>query len=212
MTMSEDLIKSLVAQHKPVAPFSAKPGVFFAVIATAFAILVCHILYGIRADALSGRPRDDLIIKAGLLFVLGTAAFSATLSMARPGIGKYANGWLWVALIAAFFPAYALYLAIAGQFPMWVLYASSGIRCFVTSLAFGITIAAGLIIWLRTAAPVRPHRIGWSVGVSSGAFATMAYSLTCPSYGIAYAGVWYTLAIMTTAVICRLCVPRLIRW
>jgi hypothetical protein len=212
MTMSEELIQSLVAQHRKVRPFSAKPGLLFAAAATSMAILACHILYGIRSDLLAGMPGDDLIIKAGLLFVLGAAALSATISMARPGVGKNANGWLWAALIAAIFPAYALFLALAGQFPMGVLYASSGIRCFVTSFSFGISIAAGLIIWLRSAAPVRPNRIGWSVGVASGAFATMAYSLTCPNNGIAYAGLWYTLAIFSTAVVSRITVPQLLRW
>jgi hypothetical protein len=40
----------------------------------------------------------------------------------------------------------------------------------------------------------------------------MAYSLTCPSNSIAYAGLWYSLAVLGTAVICRLAVPRLLRW
>jgi hypothetical protein len=210
--MSEDLIKSLVSSHRQVRPFSAIPGLFITIAVTSVAILACHILYGIRTDLITGNPGDDLIIKAGLLLVLGSAAFSATLSMARPGIGKYVNGWLWVAMIAGLFPAYAVYLALAGQFPMWVLSESSGIRCFITSFVFGVAIASGLIFWLRSAAPVRLNRIGWSIGVTSGAFATMAYSLTCPNNGIAYAGVWYTLAIIATALLCRIVVPPLIRW
>jgi hypothetical protein len=210
--MSEELIRALVADHKQVTPFSAKPGLLFAFIGTFVAITACHALYGIRPDLLAGAPGDDLIIKSGLLFILGAAAFSATLTMARPGIGKYVNGWLWVALIAAIFPIYTLFLAVTGQFPTAILYASTGIRCFLTSFLFGVSIAAGLVIWLRTAAPVRPNRIGWSVGVTSGAFATMAYSLTCPNNGIAYAGLWYTLAIMATAILCRFVVPRLLRW
>jgi hypothetical protein len=117
-----------------------------------------------------------------------------------------------VVLIAAIFPAYAILLAVTGNFPMTVLYAKSGIRCFFTSSILGVLIASGLILWLRKAAPVRLNRIGWSVGVTSASFATMAYSFTCPSNGIAYAGLWYTLAILTTAGLCRLIVPRLLRW
>lgn len=212
MKMSEDLIKLLVADHKQVQPFSAKPGLLFAFASTVVAIAACHTMYGIRPDLLAGAPRDDLIIKSGLLFVLGAAAFSATLSMARPGIGKNVNGWLWVALIAAIFPIYTILLAVTGQFPVGILYAKTGIRCFLTSFTFGVSIASGMVLWLRTSAPVRPNRIGWSVGATSGAFATMAYSLTCPDNGIAYAGLWYTLAILATAFLCRLAVPRLLRW
>jgi hypothetical protein len=212
MKMSEELIRSLVAGHKKVKPFNPKIGAVFIVISTAVAIIACHMLYGIRSDVLSASPGPDMVIKSGLLFFLGLSAFFSTLSMARPGIGKNANSWLWVALVAGIFPAYTLFLAVTSQFPTWVIYASTGIRCFVTSSVLGIAIASGLIAWLRTAAPVRLKRIGWSVGVASGAFSTMAYSFTCPNNGIAYAGVWYTMAMLVTAVACRLAVPRILKW
>jgi hypothetical protein len=212
MIMSEELIRSLVADHSQVKPFNPKIGTIFTVISTAAAILACHMMYGIRADVLAASPGPDMVIKSGLLFFLGLSAFYSTLAMARPGIGKNTNSWLWVALVAAIFPAYTLFLAVSDQFPSWVLYARTGIQCFITSCAIGIFIASGLIAWLRTAAPVRLERIGWSVGVASGSFATMAYSFTCPNNGMAYAGVWYTLAILTTSIACRFAVPRILKW
>jgi hypothetical protein len=212
MIMSEELIRSLVADHSQVKPFNPKIGTIFVVISTSAAILACHMLYGIRSDVLSLSPGPDIFVKSGLLFLLGLSGFFSTLSMARPGVGKNANSWLWVALVAAIFPAYTLFLAATAQFPMWVVYASTGIRCFVTSSLFGIMIASGLVAWLRTAAPVRLERIGWSVGVASSSFATMAYSFTCPNNGMAYAGVWYTLAILVTSVACRFAVPRILKW
>jgi hypothetical protein len=212
MKMNDDLIKLLVADHSQVKPFSPKIGTIFIVISTIAAIIMCHMLYGIRPDVLSASPGPDMVIKSGVLLFLGLAAFFSTLSMARPGIGKNSNGWLWVALVAAIFPAYTMFLVVTSQFPMWVVYASSGIRCFVTSSVIGVLIASGLIIWLRGAAPVRLNRIGWSVGVASSSFATMAYSFTCPNNGIAYAGVWYTLAILGTSIACRIAVPRILKW
>jgi hypothetical protein len=212
MIMSDELIRSLVADHSQVKPFNPRIGTLFTVMSTAAAIFLCHMLYGIRADVLSAKPGPDMVIKSGLLFCLGLSAFFSTLAMARPGIGRNSNSWLWVALVAAIFPVYTLFLAVSDQFPTWVIYASTGIRCFVTSCAIGVFIASGLIAWLRTAAPVRLKRIGWSVGVTSGAFATMAYSFTCPNNGMAYAGVWYTLAILATSIACRFAVPRLLKW
>lgn len=212
MKMSEDLIKSLVAQHQQVRPFSATPGWAFAAIGACIAALACHLAFGFRADLLVGSPHDIVVVRAAVLLVLGVAALAATASMARPGVGKHADGWLWVALVAAIFPLNALLAALAGQFPVEIVYANSGIRCLLVSPAIGVAMASGLVIWLRTAAPVRPKRLGWSVGVASGSLATMAYSLACPSNSIAYAGLWYTLAVMGTAVLCRLAVPRLLRW
>jgi hypothetical protein len=210
--MSEELIASLVAQHREVRPFDAKPGWIFAAASVLLAAFACSALFGFRADLLSGSPHDIVIVRAAVLLVLGIAALAATVSMARPGVGKHADGWLWVALIAAIFPLDAALMAISGKFPAGVLYAESGIRCLLASPVIGVGIASGLLIWLRKSAPVRPKRLGWSVGVASGSLATMAYSLTCPSNSVVYAGFWYSLAVLGTAVLCRLLVPRLLRW
>jgi hypothetical protein len=210
--MSEELIQALVAGHRPVKTFKAAPGWIFAATGAALAAFACSMAFGFRADVLAGRAHDIVIMRAVVLLVLGLAALAATASMARPGVGKHADGWLWVALIAAIFPMDTLITALAGNLSPSVVYAESGIRCLIVSSVIGLTMASGLVFWLRSAAPVRPKRIGWSVGVTSGSLATMAYSLTCPSNSIAYAGLWYSLAVLGTAVICRLAVPRLLRW
>jgi hypothetical protein len=210
--MSEDLIKSLVAQHQQVQPFTARPGWTFAAFGAGLSALACHLAFGFRGDVIAGAPDDIVVVRAAVLLVLGVSALAATASMARPGVGKHADGWLWVALIAAIFPLTALLSALTGQFPSEIIYAESGVRCVLASATLGFCMASGLVIWLRSAAPVRPNSIGWTVGVASGALSTMAYSLVCPSNSIAYAGLWYTLAVMGTAVLCRLAVPRLLSW
>ncbi len=210
--MSEELIKSLVAQHQKVRPFSVTPGWALTTIGVCIAAFTCHLAFGLRSDLLVGAPHEIVVARAAVLLVLGVAALAATASMAQPGVGKHADGWLWVALIAAIFPLDALLMALTGRFPVEILYVSSGIRCLLASSVIGVAMASGLVIWLRSAAPVRPKRLGWSVGVASGSLATMAYSLACPSNSIAYAGFWYTLAVMGTAVLCRLAVPRLLHW
>ncbi len=212
MNMNDALIKTLVAQHQPVKPFQAKPGWIIAAGVLLLAVFACNLAFGLRADVLAGSPQDIVVIRASVLLVLGVASLAATVSMARPGVGKHADGWLWVALIAAIFPLNALVATLSGTIAAEALHASSGLRCLLASFIIGASFAAGLVLWLRDAAPVRPERIGWSVGVTSGALATMAYSLTCPSNSIAYAGVWYSLAVLGTAVLCRLIVPRLLRW
>lgn len=210
--MSEELIASLVAQHREVRPFDAKPGWIFAAASVLLAAFACSALFGFRADLRAGSPHDIVIVRAAVLLVLGIAALAATVSMARPGVGKHADGWLWVALIAAIFPLDAMLMAVAGKFPPAVLYAESGVRCLLASSVISAGIAIGLVIWLRPSAPVRPKRLGWTVGVASGSLATLAYSLTCPSNSVVYAGFWYSLAVLGIAVLCRLLVPRLLRW
>jgi hypothetical protein len=212
MKMSDALIRSLVDQHRPVKPFETKPGWLFAAIGVCLAAVGCNLAFGFRADVLAGTPDDIVVIRAMVLLVLGVAALAATASMARPGVGKHADGWLWVALIAAIFPLVALLTALSGKFPSGSEYLESGLRCLLTSSVIGLGLASGLIVWLRSAAPVKPNRFGWSIGVASGSLATLAYSFTCPSNSIAYAGFWYSLAVLGTATLCRLVVPRLLRW
>lgn len=103
MTMTEELIRSLVAQHHKVRPFESKPGWFFVVGCAGLAVVACNALFGLRADVLAWTPQDIVILRGTVLLVLGAAALAATVSMARPGVGKHADGWLWVAVIAAIF-------------------------------------------------------------------------------------------------------------
>lgn len=212
MMMTEDLIKALVAEHRAVRPFRTWPGWTIAISGVLSGAVACHIAFGIRPDILDGNPAEIVLIRSAALLLLGLASLVATASLARPGIGKNADGWLWTTGFAALFPATALVYAVTGRLPPSLLYAASGIRCLLTSSLIAFVIASGLIFWLRRAAPVRPQRLGWTVGLAAGSFGTLSYSLTCLSSDMAYAGVWYALAVAGSAIACRLAVPRILRW
>lgn len=210
--MTEDLIKALVADHRAVRPFRIWPGWTFAASGVLAGAVACHLAFGIRPDILAGTTAEIVLIRSATLLMLGLASLVATASLARPGVGNNADGWLWTTGLAALFPATALVYAVTGRFPSSVLYAPSGVRCLLASSLIALVIAGGLIFWLRRAAPVRPQRLGWTVGLAAGSFGTLSYSLTCESSGMIYVGLWYSMAVLGSAVACRLAVPRILRW
>jgi len=65
---------------------------------------------------------------------------------------------------------------------------------------------------MRGGAPVSPERAGIVIGLASGSFGALAYSMHCPHNELVYVGLWYTLAIAITTLLGRLIVPRFVRW
>ncbi len=210
--MTEDFIKALVADHQPARMLDSRIAWAIGGTATVAGAFACHLAYGIRADLLAGAPDHLVLLRSGSLLVLGASSLAAAISMARPGVGKHLDGWLWAAAAAAIFPAVALFDFMIGRFPMAIAQAPSGLRCLLTSLFVGVTIILAMGAWLRTGAPVRLERAGWATGTAAGALGTLAYSVTCPSASADYIGLWYTLSIAGSAVIGRTLLPRLLRW
>lgn len=210
--MTDDFITALVADHRAVRPFRVWPGWAIAATGVVAGAIACHLAFGIRPDILTGAPSESVLIRSAALLIVGLASLFATVSLSRPGVGKAADGWLWVGAFATIFPLTAIFYFATGRMPDYIIHASSGIRCLIASTLIALAIGTGLVTWLRRAAPVRPSRIGWTVGLASGALGTLAYSLTCPGSGMAYPGVWYTGAVMISALAWRFTVPRLLRW
>jgi hypothetical protein len=210
-------IEALVADLKPVRPVSQRSGVLAVLAATAFAACVVLGFYGGRADLMEGSPHPMVILRAGMLVLLGLATTVAAASAARPAVGQGQNGWLWALAAAGLMPLSATLLfgyhmmtgepfatgAMDFHYAPWCLGLGSG-----SALLIGTV----LVWWLRRGAPTGLNRAGWLVGLAAGSFGAFAYSLHCPSDSIYYVGLFYTLTVAVCAVVGRLIVPRLIRW
>ncbi len=206
-------IEALVADLQPVRPVEPRGGMLLTLAAAAVAAAIVAAWLGLRPDIVAGKPHPMVMMREGMLLVLGFASLASVVASARPGVGQSSTGWRWALAAAALFPLTSVVMSIAGDgFPTEVLFAIDGPLCLAVSVGGGLLIGAALTLWLRQGAPTALDRIGWLVGLASGSFGAFAYGLHCQSVTVFYVGLWYAGAIALCALIGRLVVPRLIRW
>jgi hypothetical protein len=210
---AKSTIDNLVDDLTPVKPMKNRDGLLLTLSVAAILAAIVVMVSGLRDDIIMGMPHPMFFLRGGALVMLGVASSYAVISMSQPAVGNSFKGWVWVLFAALLFPATALVmgmLAVPDNTSIFV--PSQGILCLATSVITGTGIAAMQVLWLRRGAPVALDRVGWLVGVSSGALGAAGYSLHCPFNSIFYVGLWYSLAVGICAVLGRLIVPRLIRW
>jgi hypothetical protein len=213
MKMSDLFLDALAADLVPVR--RVRPADAFIAVGAALlaAVLMVVLGFGLRADLAQGTLLPIVVLRSGVLLVLGMAALSAVIAAARPGVGQMSHGWRWALGMAALFPVTSAIMMVAEQtVPMPVLMASSGKWCLGISLVSASLIGSVIVLWLRRGAPIALNRTGWLTGLAAGSFGTFAYALHCPSSTVHYIGIWYTLAVALCSGVGRLVVPRLIRW
>jgi hypothetical protein len=213
MTMHRQTIDALVENLKPAPLLRPRQAVLGVVGVLAVAVAVVAVQYGLRPDIMAGQPHPMVMIREGMLLLLGGATLGAVIRAARPSVGQVSYEWVWVLAAATLFPATAAFLSMVnGRFPMTDLMATSVYYCVGISLVSGLVIGGVVTLWLRRGAPTNLSQAGWLVGLSSGSFGAFAYGLHCPSISVYYVGLWYTIVIAACAVAGRMIVPRLIRW
>jgi hypothetical protein len=206
-------VEALVSDMAPVKRVDPRHGMIvvalLALVASGF--VVVH--YGARIDLAEGNPGSIVLLRGGMLLLLGISSLFAVTASARPSVGQAHNGWRWMLAAAFLFPAAALVqFGWMGDIPQGALAPAIGRYCLRISCLSALLIGSALTLWLRQGAPTGLNRAGWLVGLTAGSFGTFAYSLHCPMNNIFYIGLWYSLAVGMAAVAGRLIVPRIIRW
>ena len=214
MTMKMDFsIDSLVADLTPVARVRPRGALGLVLGTTALAIMWVALRFGIRPDLLAGTPHPIVVIRGGILLLLGFASLAGIVTAARPGVGQASHGWRWALAAAALFPVTSLLLSLVnGGFPQDDMHSPNGPWCLGISTVGATLIGGALTAWLRRGAPTALNRAGWLVGLAAGSFGAFAYGLHCPSTTVYYVGLWYSGAVAMCALAGRLIVPPLIRW
>lgn len=217
MKMVQFDISALVDDLTPVRVLKRRDTLLLVAGATFVSSVIVALTYGMRGDVLAGNPHPIVIIRAGLLLLLGLATTLAVSAMARPSVGKVQNGWMWALAAAAVLPFAALakfvYLYASGQpLDLFMLDFEFGPRCLMISSVSALWIASFMTWWLRRGAPIALNRAGWLVGIAAGSFGTFSFNVYCNSVSIFYIGFWYSVAVTLCAITGRLIVPRLIRW
>ncbi len=210
-------IDALVANLTPVRRVSPRFGVALVLATAAFAAAAVLGTYGPRSDLAQGSPHPMVLLRGGMLALLGIATSIAVANAARPSVGSGQNGWFWALAAAALMPLSATLLfswhMMTGQpFAADAMDFHYAPYCLGIGCGSALLIGTALVLWLRRGAPTALDRAGWLVGIASGSFGAFAYSLHCPSTSIYFVGLFYTLTVAVSAVAGRLVVPRLIRW
>lgn len=207
------LIDELVGDLVPVQPLRWHVPALGVLTALTAGLVFLVVVFGLRADLLSGKVNASFLLSSGLLACLAAASVHAVIGMARPQVGAARHGLLWAVAMAALLPGSAAVIALlewlqAGTVSVDV----SEATCLAAGVGLGMLVAIVLVGWLRRGAPTSLEHAGWLVGLASGAAGTFVYSLHCPHDDILHVGLWHGGAVVVSALLGRVAVPSLIRW
>lgn len=205
-------IHALVDDLEPVRPINIANILIILSVIIVLALVIVIALSGARPDLIAGTPSAMLLMRSGILVLLGFGTAYSVLSMAKPGVGNQHGGWKTAIAAAAIFPLAGIIAAATGDNMFATASAQSVISCIFYSLVTGAATAIPMVIALRKGAPTSPERAGWLVGVAGGGLGALAYNFHCPFDSLTYTGLWYSLSVFICAAAGRLVVPGLIRW
>lgn len=209
-------IAALVSDLSPVMPLRLWRGMLGGAALTVLAVGAVWLAVGLRDDLLALHPATIVIARGVLLLAGGLAMLLAALRAAVPGRadgGATLAGTILLGLLPIGLMGLLLDAIVAGRAPAFAeLGLYPALRCLVIALAASLLVGAGLVLWLRRAAPTDLARAGWLTGWAAAALGTFAYSLSCPSATMAFAAAVYPSAMLLAAAVIRLAVPPLLRW
>lgn len=207
------LIDRLSEDLRPVAPIRHGFGMAQAVLAMGLGVALVTTVLQVRADFVSLQPSPLPLVAAGLFLVLALAGAWSVVGMANPAVGLRRTGWGWAAAMAAVLPAgAALLLGLGALHGRWDGLNADGASCLGVGLATGLVTAVVLTVRLRKGAPASPVLASWLVGLAAGAAGVFAMSFCCPANELVHIGVWHAGAVVVSAGVARICLPRILTW
>jgi len=209
---TEALIATLVDDLRPVSPLRAERAVALLGAGLAITILAVVGLEGLRADLAAMRLDPLFLIATGLFLLLGLAAAGTVIVMGRPRVGNETGGWRWAAAMTCLLPVVATIMLFDGAHPGFGSTVGMGIPCTMAGMLSGIVTASVLVLWLRRGAPTSPELASVLTGVAAGSLGVFAFSFHCPSVDIVHIGLWHSLSVALSALVCRVALPPLVRW
>jgi hypothetical protein len=217
MTMNlspqDSLISELVADLRPMRRLSRLAGLAIFFSATAVTVLIAVSVIGMRSDILAGHFDPMFILSSGLFLMLALASSFTVIEMSRPYVGGHRDGWIWAVAMAALLPVSAIIISAADYWQGEGLKTDmSGAVCTAWGVMFSLIAGGALTLLLRRGAPTSPERAGLLSGVAAGSVGIFAETLHCPFNDIVHIGLWHGLAVIVSAGIGRMVVPRLCRW
>ena len=206
------MIAALTGELSAVRPMRPRTGAALVAAAAAATFAAVAALAGVRWSVFRGDASPFFWVTAGLLLLLGLAAASAVIAMARPGVGNRYDAPKWAAAMVAVLPCVAVATMFSYRGGGFALLDPHALRCVMAGLGSSLLTGAALVLWLRRGAPVSTATAGWYTGIAAGALGTVAYGFSCSIETLAHLGIWHVVPVAAAGVLGRFTVPALVRW
>lgn len=208
-----EFLDALAADLAPRRPLRDRRGLMALAVLLLIGVALVGMAFGVRPDVMDGSAPMSVFVRIAVLAVIGALCAAAALRMARPGVGEGSRVWRVGLYMTAFAPLATLGFALADPVAtMRIIMHPSAPWCLGVSIPAGLCFAAVFVWHLRAGAPVSPERAGLVTGLASGALGVLVYAVHCPVDHMAYMALWYPVVIGVVTLVCRLVVPRFIRW
>lgn len=211
---TDDLIAMLARGDVVVRPFRVERRFAIGIgLGLCVTVLLMAVTLGARDDLGAALHMPMFWIKLAFAASLAIASLLGVMRLSRPGaplghtpaamVAPMATLWL-LAIVT-------LYSATPQQRAHLIL-GDTWTVCPVLIAMLAVPVLVGALWAIRDLAPTRLRLAGATAGLSSGAFATLVYSLHCPEMAAPFIATWYALGTAIPAVIGALLGPHLLRW
>ena len=210
--VANPLIAQMAEELTPVTPI--RPALAWAAVALAVVVTIMglSVIEGLWSGIAMGEASAYFFIVHGLLLVLGIAATTNVIRMARPQVGNDYSNAKWAAGMVMVLPFAALWALFGAPELVHSHSLAWGLGCVAAATLSSSLTGIVLVMWLRRGAPVSLRSAGWQTGVAAGGLGTVAYALCCPIDDIVHLGIYHVAPVGIAAAIGALIVPKLVRW
>lgn len=176
-------------------------------------VMLMAITLGARDDLGAALHMPMFWVKLAFASSLAFAGLLGVVRLSRPGtqLGHTPAAMLVPPVALWLLALVSLYSAVPQQRVQLILGDTWNV-CPVLIAALAVPVFVGALWATRGLAPTRLRMAAATAGLSSGAFATLVYSLHCPEMAAPFIATWYTLGIAIPAVVGALLGPHLLRW
>ena len=214
MVATDDLIRSLAADARPVRPGAAQMRLFGGLAAGALvALLALTLLLRTPLSAVVYTGVPAFTMKLAYAAAMAAATGLLLFASGRPG-QRIGYRLLWLILPPALVGVNAIMELTmkAPQFREAALLGTTWQTCIAAIAGLSLPILAGVVWAFKRLAPTNLPLAGLLAGLASGSTAAVVYALFCPETTAAFLATWYTLGIGAAGLIGLIAGPRLLRW
>lgn len=211
---TDELVEMLARGDVAVVPFRVERRFAIGIgLGLSVTMLLMAVTLGARDDLGAALNMPMFWVKLVFAASLAFASLLGVMRLSRPGaLLGHAPAAMVAPTAALWLLAIVTLYSAAPQQRAHLIMGDTWTVCPVLIAMLAVPVLVGALWASRGLAPTRLRLAGATAGLSSGAFATLVYSLHCPEMTAPFIATWYALGIAIPAVIGALLGPHLLRW